>query len=213
MNGHNLTFRSDPIWYITQRAINNVSWFMKDQANNINQQRNRILNGSKTGAFDLLGEGQAKQVALAPTGNPPHSDPLITAYWCPFVQGNVLPGFVDIPMHNPEHQFVFTAAMNGCALVTTTSPLGSNMLRVYHHQHPDSPHINNLIKAQGQTIISSINANDYCHRDQKIPAPNAFNFLLYKEGRWKYAVQPQTFNMLTHDVTLNPGMPSKILDI
>ena len=87
------------------------------------------------------------------------------------------------------------------------------MLRVYHHQHPDSAHINNLIKAQGQTVISSISASDYCHNDQKIPAPNAFNFLFYKEGKWKYAVQPQTFNMLTHDVALNPGMPAKVVNV
>ena len=78
MNGHNLTFKNDPTWFIAQRAINNVSWFMKDQASNINQQRNRILNSTKSGAFDLQGEGQDRQVTLAPTGNPPHSDPLIT---------------------------------------------------------------------------------------------------------------------------------------
>lgn len=213
MNGHNLTFRNNPTWYVAQRAINNVSWFMKDQANSTNQQRNRVLNTAKSGAFDLLGDGQAKEVTLAPTGNTTHTDPLITAYWCPFIQGNVLPGFVDIPRHNPQHNFVFTAAMNGCALVTTTSPAGSNLLRIYHHQHPDSATINQLILAQGQSILSCIDASDYCRSDQKYPAPNAFNFLFYKEGKWKYVVQPQTFNMLTHEVALNPAMQPKVVDV
>ena len=156
MNGHNLTFRNNPIWYVAQRAINNVSWFMKDQANSINQQRNRILNTAKSGTFDLLGDGQAKEVILAPTGNPLHTDALITAYWCPFIQGNVLPGFVDIPRHNPQHNFVFTAAMNGCALVATTSPFGKNMIRIYHHQHPESVSVNQLIHAQGQILFPAL---------------------------------------------------------
>jgi len=213
MNGHNLVFRTDPTWYVSQRAINGVAWFMQNQANHANQQQMLVLNVAKQGAFDLQGHRQAQQVVLTPVGNVHHGDQPITAYWCPFVQGNVLPGFVDIPRHNPQHRFVFTAAMNGCALMVTASPIGPNMIRVYHHQHPGNAGINQLIQAQGQEVISFISFDDYGDVNQQLPAPNAFNFLYYRNGGWKFVLQPQTFNMVTHDVALNPAIQSQILDV
>jgi len=213
MNGHNLIFRTDPLWYVRNRAINGVSWFMQNQANHANQLQNMVLNLAKEGSFDLRGGGQAQQVVLTPVGNVQHGDQPIAAYWCPFVQGNVLPGFVDIPRHNPQRRFVFTAAMNGCALVVTGSPLGPNMIRIYHHQHPDDANINGLIQAQGQEVISFISFEDYGDAAQQFPAPNAFNFLYYRNGGWRFVLQPQTLNMLTHDVALNPAIPPKVLDV
>lgn len=213
MNGHNQIFISNPVWYVGQKAINGIAWFMQNQAGHASQQQNLVLNVAKQGVFDLQGDGQARQVILTPVGNTQHGDQPIAAYWCPFVQGNVLPGFVDIPRYNPEHKFVFTAAMNGCALVVTASPVGSHMIRVYHHQHPDSAHINQLIQEQGPAVTSLIGFDDYGHVEQQDPAPNAFNFLYYRSGGWKFVLQPQTFNMITHDVALNPAILPKVLDV
>ncbi|WP_137936489.1 hypothetical protein [Chitinivorax sp. B] len=212
MNGHNALFMADPLWYIKQRAINGVAWFMRGQANRANQMQNTMLNTLKEGVFDLQGEGQAHQVTLTPVGQVLHGDQPIQAYWCPFVQGMVLPGFVDVPKVNPRCKFVFTAAMNGCALVVTESPLGANMIRVYHNQHPGNQQINQLIRNQGREVISFISFDDYGDANQQMPAPNAFNFLYYRNGGWRFVIQPQLFNMATHVVTLNPNIPTQISD-
>jgi hypothetical protein len=186
---------------------------MRNQANHVNQQRNIMLNALKQGNFDLQGDGLAQQVVLTPVGNVLQGEQPIAAYWCPFVQGNGLPGFVDIPRFNPQYRFVFTAAMNGCALMVTTSPLGPNMIRVYHHQHPGNAGINQLIQAQGQEVISFVSFDDYGNANQQVPAPNAFNFLYYRNGGWRFVLQPQTFNMVNHDVALNPAIQPQVLDV
>ena len=214
MNGNNLTFLSDPIWYIRNRAINNIKWFKQvhrsaglDRAAASN--RVTALNVLKEGYFDLQGSAQDREVLLALVGDVGTGDRPISAYWCPFIQGNVLPGYVDIPRVNPVHHFVFTAAMNGCALVATHSPLGANMIRIYHNQHPDSAAINNLIAKQGQSMISIVKFDDYGVDF----APNAFNFLYYRNGGWRYVLQPQILNMLTDDVGINNGIPQQVLDV
>ena len=212
MNGHNTLFRADPVWYIRQRAINGVAWFMRDQANQAHQMQALMLNNAKQGAFDLQGDGQTPQVTLTPVGNVLHDDPPIHAYWCPFIQGNVLPGFVDVPRINPPYRFVFTAAMNGCALVVTNSPLGPGMIRIYHNQHPGNQNINQLIHNQGQQIVSFITFDDYGDVNQQMPAPNAFNFLYYRNGGWRFVLQPQLLNMFTHNVALNPNIQTQIID-
>lgn len=213
MNLHNLAFRTDPTRYVRQRAINGVAWFMRNQGVQANQYQNLYLNMAKEGSFDLQGDGQARQVILTPVGNVTHHDQPISAYWCPFIQGNGLPGFVDIPTYRPRHRFVFTAAMNGCALMVTSSPLGPGMIRVYHHQHPGDLGINQLILQQGQEVLSFISFGDYGSINQQVPAPNAFNFLYYRNSGWRYVLQPQTFNMMTLDVALNPAIPPRVLDV
>ncbi|MGJ7535814.1 MULTISPECIES: hypothetical protein [unclassified Variovorax] len=215
MNGHNQLFRADPVAYAQLRAINGVSWFMQNaqaQQNPAFAMQVLVLNTAKMGSFDLQGTAQALQVTLRPVGNVLHQDQPISAYWCPFIQGNVMPGFVDVPRHNPQHRFVFTAAMNGCALMVTNSPLGAHLIRVYHHQHPGQANINQMIQAQGQEVISYIGFDDYGHANQHIPLPNAFNFLYYRNGAWKYVLQPQLFDPLTNNVTLNGLIPSQVLD-
>ncbi|MGQ5521995.1 hypothetical protein ACUHMQ_01915 [Chitinimonas sp. PSY-7] len=220
MNGQNLAFITDPAWYIGQRAINSLAWF---HFSNIREQQNNQLYmeliARKQGAFDLQEMKRSKQdglssrqVILAPVRQGDIRDPVINAYWCPFIQGMVLPGYVDVPRRNPAHRFIFTAAMNGCALVVTESPLGAHMMRVYHHQHPGSQPVNDLIKAQGQEVISYIAFDDYGRDNGSLPAPNGFNFLYYRKGGWRFALQPQLFNMVTQEVWLNPGIQTSLLD-
>ncbi len=159
-----------------------------------------MLNVLKEGLFDLAGPIAANNVDLGVSGNHVHNDAPIRAYWCPFIQGNVLPGFVDVPRAQPDSPFVFTAAMNGCAFVITDSP-NHGYFRVYHHQHPDSAFIWNLIHQQGQVVRSFLGFAEYGVAANVAPnavaAPNAFNFLHYQFGMWSYVVQRQHFNMLT----------------
>jgi len=39
MNNRNLVFRNNPIEHIAQQAIDNISWFITEQANSNNPQR------------------------------------------------------------------------------------------------------------------------------------------------------------------------------
>jgi len=212
MRGYNKSFLKDPISFSNKYALNNVAWFMGNQTDSMSRLRNVMLNESKMGNFDLQINICPNEVILAPVGNLFSGDPTISAYWCPFVQGNILPGFVDVPRSNPQHMFIFTAAMNGCALVTTESPLGSDKIRIYHHQHPGRESIDGFIKEQGGKIISSVTFSDYGVEEQQ-PAPNAFNFLYHKDNEWLYVIQPQLLDMLSHKVTLNPKLTPKVMAV
>jgi hypothetical protein len=161
MQGHNALFVGNWDGYLRDVIVDNVSWFRDIGANNA--QING-LNVPKAGAFDLMPTGIAPrraQFRIAPVGGV-IGDVGIGAYWCPFVQGGGLPGWVDLPLHQPAHNFMFTAAMQGCALVVTQSPVANHM-RVYHHQHPDGANngIWQALHAVGQPVISILDYPDY----------------------------------------------------
>ena len=193
MQGHNALFTGNFATYLNGVIVDNVSWF-----------RNMANNGAvvglgvpKAGQFDLLPTGinpSRVQFRIAPVGGI-IGDAAIGAYWCPFDSGGELPGWVDLPMHNPAHNLMFTMAMQGCALVVTGSPL-ANHFRVYHHQHPDMSHaaaaVWGAIHAQGQPVISVYTFDDYGLAGLNGNAPNAFNFLLYRNGNWNYVTQAHT---------------------
>ncbi len=193
MTGHNALFQANYANYLNGVIVDNVSWF-RNMANN-----NQVvaLSGPKVGQFDLMPSGinpARAQFRIAPAvlvGDAP-----IPAYWCPFSAGNGLPGWVDLPVHTPAHNLMFTPSMQGCALVVTRSPV-VNHIRVYHHQHPDpnhaaAPTIWNLIHAVGQPVLSILDYDDYGVLGLNGNAPNAFNFLLYRNSSWNYVTQAHT---------------------
>ncbi len=211
MNGLNATFDADPLGFIENRAVNNLTWF-----------RRAILpeNGATLGMLNnAVNAAKAANVDLRPVdantaefnlvgGGGLVGDAPIAAYWCPFLQGPGLPGWVDIEKLSPRRKFVFTAAMNGCRLVVTDcSP---SHFRVYHNQHPDggdaeANRIWQLIAAQGHPIVGHFGYDEYGLVGGVPAAPNAFNFLYYRNSGWAFVSQPQTFDMVTLAVTRLPG--------
>ena len=211
MQGHNALFIGNWDSYLRNVIVDNVSWFRNIGANNA--QING-LNVPKAGAFDLMPSGIAPprvQFRIAPVGGV-IGDVGIGAYWCPFVQGAGLPGWVDLPLHQPAHNFMFTAAMQGCALVVTQSPVANHM-RVYHHQHPDTANngVWTALHTVGQPVISILDYPDYGQAGLNGNAPNAFNFLFYRNGNWSYVTQAHILtnvmgpNGLTVQVSRRPG--------
>jgi len=206
MNGHNGQFLLDPLKYVGLRAVNNLTWFRRAILPANGATLGALNNGlslAKTGYFDLqavsLDTVELAIVAGAGGGEAP-----IQAYWCPFIQGGGLPGWVEIPKANPPMRFMFTAAMNGCRLVVTDR--SATHFRVYHHQHPDSggPLANGIwtaIAQQGHEIVSHMGYDEYGVGQDFGRAPNAFNFLYYRNGVWNYVSQPQWFDMATLKVT------------
>lgn len=204
MQGHNAQFVLDPLAYVGARAVNNLTWFRRAIAGGpAPGALNNGLGITKAGRFDLQAV-TLDTVELNVVGpGPIIGDAAVQAYWCPFIQGGVLPGWVDIPKVNPPMRFVFTAAMNGCRLVVTD--VSPTHFRVYHHQHPDSDGqlaagIWRQIAAQGHPVVSHMGYDEYGPADAAA-FPNAFNFLHYRNGTWNYVSQPQTFDMRTLRVT------------
>jgi len=189
-----------------------VQWFRNAQ-HGVNAQRNTLLGLLKLGYFDLVPAGGVNSVNLVVTGNQiMGGEQPIGAYWCPFIQGNVLPGYVDLPRRNPDYNFVFTAAMNGCAFVATDSPQGANFFRLYHNQHPDSNNIWTLIHNQNQEVRSILSFDDYGQANVANGIGNAFNFLFYRNSNWVYITQPQilTPNL---DVRMNPNKQKQVIAV
>jgi hypothetical protein len=204
MNGHNALFQNNVTTYMNDVIIDNVAYF-RNMANN---GFVTALTVPKTGQFDLMPSGinpRRVQFRIAPVAGIIGDAP-INAYWCPFDNGGGIPGWVDLPLHNPAHRLMFTAAMQGCALVITNSPV-ANHIRVYHHQHPDmnnaaAPAVWNALHAVGQPVISILQYDDYGLAGLNGNAPNAFNFLLYRNATWNYVTQAHT---LTNVIGPNGG--------
>ncbi len=212
MNGHNAQFQADPNRYTNAWIINSVQWFRNAQ-HGVNAQRNTLLGILKEGYFDFVPAGGINSVTLTVIGNQNiGGEQPVSAYWCPFVQGNILPGYIDLPRQNPDFRFVFTAAMQGCALVATESPQGPNFFRLYHHQHPDSNNIWTLIHNQNQEVLSILSYADYGQANVANGVGNSFNFLYYRNSNWVYITQPQ---ILSPDLTvrLNANKQKEIISV
>jgi len=196
MNGANNQFVAAPDVFVQANTVNNIGWFQQAgrPQSSVNHSLIVMADMLKEGMFDLsrsdLSDGR-NVFEFRLCGSRIENDVPITAYWCPFYQGNRLPGYVDVPRHNPAHQFVFTPAMNGCAFVITQSPNGSDWFRVYHNQHPDSDTITDLItRESGEEVLSSFGFREYGTESN----PNAFNFLHFGAQGWRYISQPQKFD-------------------
>lgn len=204
MSAHyNGLFRQDPFAFINTYTVDIKTWFeglmRRAGGGGFEGALLQAANTAKVGRFDLapvggfLGWGiHTVEVRMTPHGG-------IDAYWVPYHAGLGLPGYADVPRINPVTPFVFTAGMNGCAFVVTTTPGGGgHSLRVYHNQHPNNHSIWNQIHAVGQPVVSYVDFNDY-GGGALDPGMNpvAFNFLYYRNGTWNYVFQPQAFNALS----------------
>lgn len=213
MDNHNTLFKANPVAYTSMFAVNSVRWMMRNNHGH-DGQRIGMLTHVKMGHFDLRWTNRGQNVVdlTVVNANAGGNDPPILAYWCPFIQGHGLPGYVDVPRRNPQTPFVFTAAMNGCALVATDSPQGAAYFRLYHHQHPNAQAVWNQINNLNQPVHSIVNWNDYANVVGGHGVANAFNFLYYRNSRWVYVLQPQIL-LPDLSVRLNPGVQRQILDV
>ncbi|AGB84015.1 hypothetical protein D781_3821 [Serratia sp. FGI94] len=193
MNGANGQLISSPKDFLEANVIDNINWLQEAgrPSDSVNNRLVTMANSLKEASFDLVRSGTGSglnrydfRLCTDRTDN----DVPIRAYWCPFIQGNELPGYVDIPRHNPQYQFLFTPAMNGCAFYVTASPESKEMIRVYHNQHPDSELIKEKI---GSEPISTFSFSEYGTESN----PNAFNLMSYHNGEWNYISQPQQFTV------------------
>ncbi len=206
MRGNNTSFRADPTGYISRTAINSVSGFQVAALGAMGRQRVSLLNALGEGQFDLRNGAQPGGVTFVPSGDYSENggEQAISAYWCPFIQGNSEVGSIEIPAHAPEHSFLFTAAMNGCSLQVVPAPGGR--LRVFHNQHPHNANLTNIVTNQGQReIIAELNYADYGNEDAAAVS-NAFCFMYYTNNRWHLIAQPQTI-AADLSVSINPGIP------
>lgn len=221
MNNRNINFVNNPIGFLNNNTVNH-RWFDEhiQRLNNGNapladQNSVRMLPLAKVGSFDMqpvAGGGGRPQVQFAPIPNYPVMDVLLQGYWCPYVHGLGLPGFVDVPRLNPAHRFVFTAAMNGCAFIVTDSPLGGGHFRVYHHQHPGNAGINAQIAAVTPNVLSVFAFADYGNAAPPGGLPVAFNFLYYRNARWVIVSHSTAMNPATGAIAHDPAMPLLVVD-
>jgi len=194
MNHANNKFIATPEIFLQTNVVDNINWLQKAGQPSATADNQRIVmaNILKEANFDLAESGSESRVYdFRFCGDVTTDDVPIRAYWCPFVQGTVLPGYVDIPRKSPQYQFLFTPAMNGCAFYITNSPEGNDKMRVYHNQHPDSEEIKRMI---GNDPISTFSFEEYGSDSN----PNAFNLMLYRDDAWHYISQPQQFTPGTH---------------
>lgn len=194
MNGLNQMFQNDPVWFLKQRCVDNRTMQVGiEGANRIAQ-----LNVTKTGLFDLVpasgrpGENKVTLVDASPGSN--HTivrDTPISALWCPYLSGGALPGFVDVPRASPPTRLILTAAMQGCAFVVTSSPLGAQYFRVFHNQHPEMSSTWAAITSAGCTnVISTLAYEQY----EGGGMTNAFNLMWRAPKKsWAYVSQTNSF--------------------
>lgn len=191
MHGANGSFVARPKVFLETNVVDNINWLREagKPVDTVNRRLVFMADALKEANFDLVcgKDSQGMRVYdLRLCCDRTDNDVPIRAYWCPFVQGDVLPGYVDIPRKNPEYQFLFTPAMNGCSFDITDSPNGADMMRVYHNQHPDSKSIKREI---GKDPISTFSFDEYGTKSN----PNAFNLMQYRDDGWHYISQPQQF--------------------
>jgi len=210
MNGMNEFFMRDPVRFLRDVCVDN-----KTMQEGIGGANNIVrLNGAKSGVFDLVITGthdqnQVRLTCVSPeAGYEIQGDLKIEAYWCPFLSGGGLPGWVDVPRFNPESRLVLTAAMQGCAFVITDSPASAQYFRVFHNQHPEASSTWAAIQQSG--VNSTISTFSYEEYGNTIPGAgggmtNAFNILWKPPGKkWSYVSQSNRF------VHLDTGLGTRI---
>jgi hypothetical protein len=216
MNGMNKLFMDDPIWFLNRLCVDN-----KAMQEGVDGARNlERLNGAKFGVFDLVpvsgGNTVTLRYASPMSGHVITGDPPIFAYWCPFLAGGGLPGWVDIPRANPPRRLMFTAAMQGCALVVTKSPASNAHFRVFHNQHPETASTWSAMSGIGITgVISNLGYEVYGNPTGPDGGmTNAFNLLWRPPGRaWSYVSQSNRFVPLPMGTKIERDLTKPILDL
>ncbi|WP_224368770.1 hypothetical protein [Hyalangium versicolor] len=154
----------------------------------------------------------------APSTNP------VRGYWFPYktlstpqmeqLKGGGGPaggmGYIDFPMQNPAHPFVFTGSMQGCHLVVTLSPQHpTTHFRAYHYPNAGSyVHSKNADMTfhhwpsqTGGRVCAWLDDTQYAADPPE--AVDAFNFLYYENNTWRIYTQMQQRHTLrrVEDVT------------
>lgn len=192
MNGMNTLFMNDPVWFLQNICVDNQAM----QLGGAGALTLTRLNAAKVGQFDLVlsGSAGANKVVLTDasigSGHVIARDAPIPAYWCPFLPGGGLPGWVDVPRASPPLRFIFTAAMQGCAYAVTSSPAGAGFFRVFHNQHPTTASTWQAITQAGANVLSTLTYDQYGGGG----LTNAFN-ILWRPPRkaWSYVSQTNRF--------------------
>jgi hypothetical protein len=195
---YNQQFVTNPIGFINNYSVDVMTWFeglvrtISDETL-LGKGLVSMNNRKGWGFFDLepvgglLGHGiSTVEMRMAYGG--------LDAYWVPYHSGLGLPGYAEVKRISPDHPFVFTPGMNGCAFVVTDSPKGPAYMRVYHNQLPSDASVWQDIHGQGRPVISFAGPDDYIPGELGNRMPIAFNFLYYRNGGWNYVFQPQAFN-------------------
>jgi hypothetical protein len=101
-------------------------------------------------------------------------------------------GQVDFPRTDPAYDFIFTGAMNGCAIVITESPQGDGHYRIYHYPNVSTYPQFKPARLWPHTRLYVWTAEDY--GGEGIDA-DAWNFLHYdRQARsWYLYCQPHTW--------------------
>jgi hypothetical protein len=184
MNGLNTSFITDPVRFLRANPVN-VSSILPRAVGAVGVKPQ--IDTIKYGMFDLTQDGSQvwfKQMAMTATSS---ADGALLGYWCPFAQSNGAAGYVDVPKLKPLADFVFTAAMNGCSLIVTASPV-ADCFRVYHHQHPEGTSraiVNTASGITEQSIIFEFNSTLYDAPTTTGGFYQAFNFLKFEDKKWK----------------------------
>lgn len=211
MNGMNKLFMADPVGFLKTNCVDN-----KTMQEGIEGAKHvRLLNSAKMGAFDLVVVSD-KLVRLAYASVPEiKNDAPIFAYWCPFLAGGDLPGWVDIPKVDPSYSLVLTAAMQGCAFVITNTPGSDKSFRVFHNQHPETKSTWAAMEKEGATnIVSKFSYEQYGNAmNEDGGMTNAFN-LLWKPPKkdWFYVSQSNKFVPMPKGTKIERDMAKPILD-
>ncbi len=216
MNGMNRLFMEDPVWFLDHICVDNKAM----QEGIAGAQNLERLNGAKFGVFDLEPVSGGTKVMLrfaSPgAGHVIVGDAPIVAYWCPFLAGGELPGWVDVPRVRAPRRFVFTAAMQGCALVVTKSPDSPQHFRVFHNQHPDMASTWQAMGGLGITgVLSNLQYSQYGNpMGPDGGMTNAFNFLWHPPGRaWSYISQSNRFIPLPMGTRIERDPAKPILNL
>lgn len=190
----NSLFLRDPLWFLQNMCVDNQAMQL-GPAGALTLTR---LNTAKQGTFDfvLTGNRNSNKVVLTDaspgSGHAIVGDVPIPAYWCPFLPGGGLPGWVDVERASPNMRFVFTAAMQGCCYVVASSPASLRHFRVFHNQHPDMASTWQAIQASGATnVYSQLTYTEYGNAGGMT---NAFNILHRPQRKaWSYLSQSNRF--------------------
>lgn len=209
----NRFFLMDPIGFVNGNAINQIGWYQKYASNFAEMKIIKSFDDNKYGFFQFTKAPKMNEAEFTPVGGGCAGDLTLSAYWCPYLTGIGLPGYVDFSAVNPERNFIFTAAMSGCSLEVTRTPNRPGMLRVYHNQHPTSKIVRDKVLAQGEPILKSITFDDYGRSTVGNSFPNGFVFLHYSNDGWQLVAKSQYYELSGKEVAVFSGKPAKIVPV
>lgn len=221
MNGQNNSLRTDTVRFLTSTPVN-VSEIVERSVTAVAAEP--MISKVKYGMFDLTADGSQAWLKEVSRTGVTGADAALIAYWCPFRQGHgAAAGWVDVPKTRPVTEYVFTAAMNGCALLITQSPLKQGDFRVIHHQHPtkakERAAVNIASGISESDIVFEFNDTEYDSPPTTGSFYQCFNFLRYEAPKWRLYSQytklaiTMSGKQRVSTATLDPSRPVLVKDV